>query len=629
MPRLSTIGFLYCHLVTMSVGQNTLVSPASGPRPSMPANPGLYLSITVVSLSLFSALALPKGYALDWIGDALQVGLLAVILILALQNAFRSHGEVRAFWMMLWLGSAMWLSSQLVWSIYELGFRLPVPDSPLVDFLLFLKLVPLTAAAFLDPQKSRDLRLRAFGLLDLAILIIYAFYLFVFFVYAYRMLPGGLDVYNSRFNIADAIGNLLLATLTGLAYFREHGPWRPVFRLYFFGALIYAVGSSMNDVTIDQGIYYTGSLFDLPLVAGMAGFAWMCLAARPLLSDVDEDADPEGSSAIGEPSRSFKFLSAHLAMLVTVSTPAIGLWLLATHSGSEVFFTFRLDITLLTILLLTLLLSLKQNLLSANLVRSLQSLSHTYSSIDRFKDHLVQSEKLATLGESVASVAHQIGDSMIRIQEQASLITTRGGSESRSGALAAKIGHYAQRTDSLAENMQRFAQEAPLQLAPVAVKPLLETALHLSRIGKMSNLRVELREENQTPPVIGDSSQLLHVFLQIISNAMDALQEVGGGELLISINPCEPQVCIQFADSGPGIQHPQRVFEPFFTTKPVGQGTGLGLSTCYGIIRQHNGDISCGNRLEGGAFFTLFLPASPVPLTAQPEGVPVAVEKAQ
>ena len=220
----------------MSVGQNTLVSPASGPRPSMPASPGLYLSITVVSLSLFSALALPKGYALDWIGDALQVGLLAVILILALQNAFRSHGEVRAFWMMLWLGSAMWLSSQLVWSIYELGFRLPVPDSPLVDFLLFLKLVPLTAAAFLDPQKSRDLRLRAFGLLDLAILIIYAFYLFVFFVYAYRMLPGGLDVYNSRFNIADAIGNLLLATLTGLAYFREHGPWRPVFRLFIFSA---------------------------------------------------------------------------------------------------------------------------------------------------------------------------------------------------------------------------------------------------------------------------------------------------------------------------------------------------------------------------------------------------------
>jgi signal transduction histidine kinase len=353
----------------------------------------------------------------------------------------------------------------------------------------------------------------------------------------------------------------------------------------------------------------------------------MCLAARPLLSE--DEANPEASSTTGETSRHFKFLSSHLAMLVTVSTPAIGLWLLATHSGSEKFFTFRLDITLLTILLLTLLLSLKQDLLSASLVGSLQSLSHTYSSIERFKDHLVQSEKLATLGESVASVANQIADSMIRIQEQASSITSRAGSDSRSGALAAKIGHYAQRTDTLAENMQRFAQEAPLQLSSVVVKPLLETALHLSRISKVPNLRVELREESHTPPVLGDSSQLLHVFLQIISNAMDALQEVGGGDLLISINPCDPQVCIQFADSGPGIQHPQRVFEPFFTTKPVGQGTGLGLSTCYGIIRQHNGDISCGNRLEGGAFFTVFLPASPVMRTPGPEGVPVAMGETQ
>jgi signal transduction histidine kinase len=113
--------------------------------------------------------------------------------------------------------------------------------------------------------------------------------------------------------------------------------------------------------------------------------------------------------------------------------------------------------------------------------------------------------------------------------------------------------------------------------------------------------------------VLADSSQLLHVFLQIISNAMDALEEVGGGELVISIRPCEPQVCIQFADTGPGIRHPEHAFEPFFTTKPVGKGTGLGLSTCYGIIRQHEGDITCGNRLEGGAYFTIFLPAATLP----------------
>ena len=164
--------------------------------------------------------------------------------------------------------------------------------------------------------------------------------------------------------------------------------------------------------------------------------------------------------------------------------------------------------------------------------------------------------------------------------------------------------------------MQRFAQETPLQLAAVEVKPLLESALHLSRINKLPDLRVEVLEEGPCPAVLGDSSQLLHVFLQIISNAIDALQEVGGGELTIHIRPCEPQVCIQFADTGPGIRHPEHVFEPFFTTKPVGKGTGLGLSTCYGIIRQHDGDISCGNRLEGGAHFTIFLPSISSPPSA-------------
>jgi len=119
---------------------------------------------------------------------------------------------------------------------------------------------------------------------------------------------------------------------------------------------------------------------------------------------------------------------------------------------------------------------------------------------------------------------------------------------------------------------------------------------------------------------------LLHVFLQIISNAMDALEEVGGGELAISIRPCEPQVCIQFSDTGPGLRHPEHAFEPFFTTKPVGKGTGLGLSTCYGIIRQHEGDITCGNRLEGGAYFTIFVPAVavesslPAAIVSEPTG---------
>jgi two-component system NtrC family sensor kinase len=297
-------------------------------------------------------------------------------------------------------------------------------------------------------------------------------------------------------------------------------------------------------------------------------------------------------------------------MLVTISIPVIGLWMLATESASSPLFALRLYLTLATIFLLTLLLSAKQDILSVNLLNSLQHLSTTYSSIDRFKGHILQTEKLTTLGELVATASNQIAGAMTQIHEQTSAMLSRPQGESRCAALASKISQYALRTDALAASLQRFAQETPLELAPVDVKVLLESALHLSRIAKLPELRVQLREDGPVPPVLADSSQLLHVFLQILSNAIDALQEVGGGELLISIVPCDPQVSIQFADNGPGISHPEHVFEPFFTTKPIGKGTGLGLSTCYGIIRQHNGDISCGNRLEGGAHFTIFLPAA-------------------
>ena len=586
---------------------------------------GYSLTGFAVLLTFVAALVLPKSFQLSLLGDLLQAGLIGAFTFLTLQNAIRSQAQVRAFWFLLFIGAAMWLASLLIWSTHELWYRMAVPDVPLGDTFLFVSLVPLAATTLLEPHREHDSRFRSFGLLDLSILILYSLYLFAFFVYAYRLLPGDLGIYNFSFNIAGAIGNQVLAVATGIAFFRERGVWRPVYRIFFLSATSYALASDLINVEIDLGGYYTGCLYDVPLVAAMAGFVCLGLAGRPLLQPVLAEGEREREER--RPIRRVTFLSSHLAVLVTLSTPAIGLWLLATYSPHDRLFSFRLDITLLTIFLLTLLLSIKQDFLSAKLIGSLQHLSNTYSSIDRFKDHLVQGDKLASLGELVASVADQIRKAMTVIREQASRISRSGG-ESRSRSLAEKIGQYAERTDALVENMQRFAQEAPLKLAPVEVKPLLESALHLSRIDKLQNVRVGLETETACPPVLADSSQLLHVFLQIISNAMDALEEVGGGEFVISVSRCEPQVCIQFSDTGPGIRHPEHAFEPFFTTKPVGKGTGLGLSTCYGIIRQHDGDITCGNRLEGGAYFTIFLPAADLPASASGIASSIVSERA-
>src|SRR5215472_7131855 len=306
----------------MSPVQNSLSSTAALTS-EIAAPPKLAYSLVplVTALSLCWALAFHKSYGLSWLGDMLQNILLASFVVLSFRNVVRSRGQVRTFWRMIFLGAAIWLSSQMVWSVYELGLRLAVPDSPLADFLLIAKLVPLSAAAVLAPQKKQDSRFRTFGLLDLSILILYSLYLFAFFVYAYRLLPAALTLYNARFNFADSIGNLIFASLAGIAFFRERGPWRSVYLPLFFASVCYGAASTWNDVAIDQGLYYTGSLYDVPLIAGMGAFIWVCLSGRPLLHSSEAVSDSVANASDRKTPR-FRFLSSHLAMLVTFSTPA-------------------------------------------------------------------------------------------------------------------------------------------------------------------------------------------------------------------------------------------------------------------------------------------------------------------
>ena len=611
----------------MKAVQNLAVPPATtGPHFPSALRAGLLFGAGVVAVSLLSALLLPRSFPLAVIGDSLQVGLLAVAAVLAFMNFIRSHSHVRLFWFLIFLGMFMWFLSLVLWSFYELRYHQPAPDLPLGDILLFVKLVPFTAAIALEPQRLSDSRFRAFGLLDVAILMLYSLYVFAFFVYAFRLLPGATELYNFQFNVVDAIGNQIFTVGAAFALFRARGAWRGLYRIYFFAAALYCLSSDLSNVALDVNRYYTGSLYDVPFVTSMAAFVCFMLVGGSLSRDDSQFLTETGVSSEKIHVPTFAF--SHLAMLVTLSTPVIGFWLLTSHTSPPALFGFRIVITLLTILLLTLLLSIKQDLLTNGLFGSLQRLSDNYASINRFKTHLLQTEKLTSLGELVAQVANQIKISMASIRESSSIMTSRPDSESRIQSMAGKIGQYAQRTDVLVENMLRFAQETPLQLVPLDLKPLLESALQLSGIAKHPELSVDIDQQGPCPPVRGDSSQLLHVFLQIISNAMDALHDASGGSLHISILPFGSQVSVQFADSGPGIREPEHVFEPFYTTKPVGQGTGLGLSTCYGIIQQHEGEIFCRNLAEGGALFAILLPiagSQTVPASVSPS---VAIEGA-
>src|ERR1700757_1103573 len=243
----------------MKSGLNSSNPPAEQTRRSQRLlRLGYLLTGMAVLVSLVAALVLPRGSQLAALGDLLESALFAAFTLLALQNTLRSRAQVRAFWFLLFMGAALWLGSLVIWSTQELWFKRAVQDAPFTDILLFLGLVPLVAATAVEPQREHDSRFRSFGLLDLSILILYSLYLFAFFVYAYRLLPGELKIYNSRFNVAAAIGNQLLVVVTGVAFFRERGAWRAVYRNFFFAATAYALAADLINPAIDSGKYYTG-----------------------------------------------------------------------------------------------------------------------------------------------------------------------------------------------------------------------------------------------------------------------------------------------------------------------------------------------------------------------------------
>jgi two-component system NtrC family sensor kinase len=176
-------------------------------------------------------------------------------------------------------------------------------------------------------------------------------------------------------------------------------------------------------------------------------------------------------------------------------------------------------------------------------------------------------------------------------------------------ALMQKIEQQVRRTRTLVSSLLSFAKQVPAEKTLVDISALLQTAVKLCLPqARGPNVQVHTEFASDLPRVLGDSNQLLQVCLHITNNALHALTETGG-TLTVTAGLQSAMVRLEFSDDGPGMQEPDRVFDPFYTTRPVGQGPGLGLSVCYGIIQEHSGKITCGNRPEGGAIFRIELPA--------------------
>jgi two-component system NtrC family sensor kinase len=243
-----------------------------------------------------------------------------------------------------------------------------------------------------------------------------------------------------------------------------------------------------------------------------------------------------------------------------------------------------------------------------------------YEDLRRTQEQLLQSEKMSAVGQLISGVAHELNNPLTAILGYAQLLEG-AGLDHRSADYVRKLFKQAQRTHRVVQNLLSFARQRKPQKQEVDLRKVLEESLTLREYDlKVNNVSLERDIPDDLPSVVADPHQLEQVFLNITNNALDAMVEASGsGVLKVRCFKKDAYVCVEFDDSGPGIKDPSRIFDPFYTTKSVGKGTGLGLSICYGIVKEHGGEIVARNREEGGATIEVRLLASEKP--ALPETV--------
>ena len=224
---------------------------------------------------------------------------------------------------------------------------------------------------------------------------------------------------------------------------------------------------------------------------------------------------------------------------------------------------------------------------------------------------LAHAEKMATIGRLVSGVAHEVNNPLAAILGFTDLLLEDPQVPESAREELQIILRETQRTKEIVQGLLSFARQRPAQREPMQVNSILRQTIRL-RSYDFSSHGVEVTEEfnENLHMAMGDAQQVQQVFLNILNNAYDAIQESGNrGKIRISTRQTTDFIEVAFIDNGTGVAQPDRIFDPFFTTKPAGKGTGLGLSICYGIVRAHGGEIFCwNNEGETGSTFVVRLP---------------------
>ena len=246
-----------------------------------------------------------------------------------------------------------------------------------------------------------------------------------------------------------------------------------------------------------------------------------------------------------------------------------------------------------------------------NLTTSRAEVEQTLQTLKTTQAQLVQTEKLSAIGEFVAGVTHELNNPLTGVIGFSEMLQESGISD-RQRTFVSRIIGSAERCHKIVQNLLSFSRRKPPERKPVSINELIEKTIEIVKYEfELHNIEIITKLSTDVRSAMIDPDQIQQVFLNILTNARQAIQESGrSGRIYVTTEMESGIALIRFRDNGVGIpvEHLKKVFNPFFTTKPVGQGTGLGLSLSYGIIREHQGTITAQSQTGEGATILIQLP---------------------
>ncbi|HUQ49665.1 MAG TPA: HAMP domain-containing sensor histidine kinase [Terriglobales bacterium] len=563
------------------------------------------LLLGLLLLYAAAALFVKKSIELAVFANFAQAFYQALAVFALLLNVPNSTKHKRAFWMGLGAGGALWFGGQCFWVYYEVFLQTEIPNPFIADIFFFLHTVPILAACSLQPHADfpdGDHRLRL-GYFDFAILLVWWIFIYGYIVGPWQYVVPNEREFGSRYNFLYLAENLIVIAAFGVLWLRTQKSWRSIYRNLFFASAIYASSSFVINVSIDLKVYYTGGLNDIPLISSILLYAYVGFTAYR------KRLEPEPALVSVQAQT---FWHSRLAALAMISMPIFAAWAIIAPSQQDGIKSFRLVLTLAAMVLLMLLAFVKQNVLDKKMISLVRETRDAYENLQKLQTQLLQTEKLASMGRLVAGAAHEINNPLTAILGYSELLAEDSASDPPRREMAEKIRQQARRTKQLVQNLLTFAKQSPINMTTLDLGAIVNNALQLRELDLENKKILTVRKLPSAPVFIrGDENHLLQMCLHIFNNAVDAMTESrGGGTLTVTVESADSKAVLTCEDTGPGITEIGRIFDPFYTTKAVGKGTGLGLSACYGIVRDHGGEITTANSPTGGAVFVITLPLS-------------------